>query len=36
MTIAAFVIALVALGLSIYNVLSMPKVKIVPQEKAKK
>jgi len=36
MTIAAFVIALVALGLSIYNVLGRPKVKIVPQEKAKK
>lgn len=35
MTVAAFVIALVALGLSISNLLGMPKVKIVPQEKTK-
>jgi len=35
-TVAAFVIALVALGLSIYNLLGMSKVKILPQEKAKK
>ena len=32
---AAFVIALIALGLGIYNFLGMPKVKIVSEEKDK-
>ena len=36
MTVAAFVIALVALGLGIYNFLGKPKVKIVSEEKKKK
>lgn len=35
MTIAAFVIALIALGLSIYNFLGKPKVKVVREEKKK-
>jgi hypothetical protein len=36
MTVAAFVIALIALGLGIYNFLGKPKVKIVSEEKEKK
>jgi len=35
MAVAAFVIALTARGLSIYNLLGKPKVKIVPEEKEK-
>jgi hypothetical protein len=36
MTVAAFVIALIALGVGIYNFLDMPKVKIMSEEKEKK
>lgn len=36
MAVAAFVIALIALGLAIYNLLGMPKIKIVSEEKEKK
>jgi len=36
MTVAAFVIALIALGLGIYNFLGKPKVKTVSEEKKKK
>jgi len=36
MTVAAFVIALVALGLGIYNFFGKPKVKVVSEEKKKK
>jgi hypothetical protein len=36
MTVAAFVIALIAQGLGIYNLLAKPKVKIASEEKEKK
>lgn len=36
MAVAAFVIALIALGLGIYNFLGMPKRKTVREEKEKK
>jgi len=36
MAVAAFVLALIALGLSICNFLGKPKVKIVSEEKEKK
>ena len=35
MAVAAFVIALIALGLGIYNFLGMPKAKIMSKEKDK-